>query len=88
MRRPPVYTSVRFCGASESVSVSTARTPAGRVVAEAVPDLTPVPHSRQSAQSVPSVVTPSERKQGGGTPAVNDADNFRKGGTYDGEQVD
>ncbi|MFE9565172.1 hypothetical protein ACFYM0_29125 [Streptomyces sp. NPDC006487] len=41
-----------------------------------------------TAQSVPSVVTPSECKQGGGTPAVNDAGNFCKGGTYDGEQVD
>ncbi|MFE9927819.1 hypothetical protein [Streptomyces sp. NPDC005533] len=41
-----------------------------------------------TAQGAPSVVTPSECKQGGGTPAINDAGNYCKGGTYDGEQVD
>ncbi|MEJ8645743.1 hypothetical protein WKI68_40070 [Streptomyces sp. MS1.HAVA.3] len=41
-----------------------------------------------TAQGAPSVVTPSECKQGGGTPAVNEAGNYCKGGTYDGEQVD
>ncbi|MFI6006383.1 hypothetical protein ACIA98_39475 [Streptomyces sp. NPDC051366] len=41
-----------------------------------------------TAQGAPSVVTPSECKQGGGTPAINEAGNYCKGGTYDGEQVD
>ncbi|MFI8342250.1 hypothetical protein ACIF8W_19600 [Streptomyces sp. NPDC085639] len=41
-----------------------------------------------AAQSAPTVVTPSQCKQGGGTPAINDAGNYCKGGTYDGEQVD
>ncbi|MCX5015073.1 hypothetical protein OG765_29520 [Streptomyces sp. NBC_00555] len=41
-----------------------------------------------TAQGAPSVVTPSECKQGGGTPAVNEAGNYCKGGMYDGEQVD
>ncbi|MFI5761536.1 hypothetical protein ACIA8F_11380 [Streptomyces sp. NPDC051563] len=41
-----------------------------------------------TAQSAPSVVTPSECKQGGGAPAINDAGNYCKGGMYDGEQVD
>ncbi|MCX5193658.1 hypothetical protein OOK31_07090 [Streptomyces sp. NBC_00249] len=41
-----------------------------------------------TAQGAPSVVTPSECKQGGGTPAINDAGNYCKGGTYDGQQVD
>nr|WSX53974.1 hypothetical protein OG409_36695 [Streptomyces sp. NBC_00974] len=41
-----------------------------------------------TAQSAPSVVTPSECKQGGGTPAINDAGNYCKGGMYDGQQVD
>ncbi|WUL04415.1 hypothetical protein OHT74_09120 [Streptomyces sp. NBC_00354] len=41
-----------------------------------------------TAQGAPSVVTPSECKQGGGTPAVNEAGNYCKGGTYDGQQVD
>ncbi|MER6314198.1 hypothetical protein ABT237_10555 [Streptomyces sp. NPDC001581] len=39
-------------------------------------------------QSVPSVVTPSECKQGGGTPAINEDGNYCKGGTRNGEQVD
>ncbi|GAA2643540.1 hypothetical protein [Streptomyces spororaveus] len=39
-------------------------------------------------QGASSYVTPSECKQGGGTPAINDAGNFCKGGTHDGEQVD
>ncbi len=41
-----------------------------------------------TAQSAPSVVTPSECKQGGGTPAINEAGDYCKGGTYDGEKVD
>ncbi|MEU9166086.1 hypothetical protein AB0D29_38150 [Streptomyces sp. NPDC048424] len=41
-----------------------------------------------TAQGAPTVVTPSQCKQGGGTPAINDAGNYCKGGTYDGEQVD
>ncbi|MFA7766679.1 hypothetical protein [Streptomyces sp. NRRL S-448] len=41
-----------------------------------------------TAQGAPSVVTPSECKQGGGTPAINEDGNYCKGGTYDGEQVD
>ncbi|MFD9008160.1 hypothetical protein [Streptomyces sp. NPDC059552] len=41
-----------------------------------------------AAQSGPTVVTPSQCKQGGGTPAINDAGNYCKGGMYDGEQVD
>ncbi|MEU9082034.1 hypothetical protein [Streptomyces sp. NPDC048357] len=41
-----------------------------------------------TAQGVPTVVTPSECKQGGGTPAVNEDGNYCKGGTYNGEQVD
>ncbi|MFF3215694.1 hypothetical protein ACFYYB_34330 [Streptomyces sp. NPDC002886] len=44
--------------------------------------------SATALQSTPSVVTPSECKQGGGTPAINDAGNLCKGGMYDGEQVD
>ncbi|MFK0257515.1 hypothetical protein [Streptomyces sp. NPDC090445] len=39
-----------------------------------------------TAQGAPSVVTPSECKQGGGTPDL--AENLCKGGTYDGQQVD
>ncbi|MET9852289.1 hypothetical protein ABZY57_04965 [Streptomyces sp. NPDC006450] len=41
-----------------------------------------------SAQGVPSVVTPSECREGGGTPAINEDGNYCKGGTKDGEQVD
>ncbi|MFG2229493.1 hypothetical protein ACGFNX_05655 [Streptomyces sp. NPDC048723] len=41
-----------------------------------------------TAQGAPSVVTPSECKQGGGTPAINEDGNYCKGGTYNGEQVD
>ncbi|MET9958817.1 hypothetical protein ABZ128_06940 [Streptomyces sp. NPDC006326] len=41
-----------------------------------------------TAQSAPSYVTPSQCKQGGGTPAINDAGNYCKGGTYDGQQID
>ncbi|MEV7441853.1 hypothetical protein AB0O22_11955 [Streptomyces sp. NPDC091204] len=41
-----------------------------------------------ATQSAPSVVTPSECKQGGGVPAVNEDGNYCKGGTYNGEQVD
>ncbi|MFF3358981.1 hypothetical protein ACFYWN_41810 [Streptomyces sp. NPDC002917] len=39
-----------------------------------------------AAQGAPSVVTPSECRQGGGMPDL--ADNLCKGGTHDGEQVD
>ncbi|MFJ6756155.1 hypothetical protein ACIQNK_14210 [Streptomyces sp. NPDC091273] len=41
-----------------------------------------------TTQVAPSVVTPSECKQGGGTPAINEDGNYCKGGTYNGEQVD
>ncbi|MGW5607069.1 hypothetical protein ACWEWI_13395 [Streptomyces sp. NPDC003753] len=41
-----------------------------------------------TAQGAPSYVTPSECSQGGGTPAINEAGNYCKGGTHDGEQVD
>uniref|UniRef100_A0AAU2JK98 Chaplin domain-containing protein n=1 Tax=Streptomyces sp. NBC_00049 TaxID=2903617 RepID=A0AAU2JK98_9ACTN len=41
-----------------------------------------------TAQGAPSVVTPSECKQGGGTPAINEDGNYCKGGTHNGEQVD
>ncbi|MFF4119562.1 hypothetical protein ACFY0P_39820 [Streptomyces sp. NPDC001714] len=41
-----------------------------------------------TAQGAPSYVTPSQCKQGGGTPAINEAGNYCKGGTYNGEQVD
>ncbi|MFF7472711.1 hypothetical protein [Streptomyces sp. NPDC008092] len=40
------------------------------------------------AQGAPSYVTPSQCKQGGGTPAINEAGNYCKGGTHNGEQVD
>ncbi|MER6084141.1 hypothetical protein [Streptomyces sp. NPDC001833] len=39
-----------------------------------------------TAQGAPSYVTPSQCRQGGGTPDLTD--NLCKGGTYDGEQVD
>ncbi|MFD3491304.1 hypothetical protein ACFWWB_12125 [Streptomyces sp. NPDC058690] len=39
-----------------------------------------------AAQGAPSVVTPSECRQGGGMADL--ADNLCKGGTHDGEQVD
>ncbi|MGW4909971.1 hypothetical protein [Streptomyces sp. NPDC004270] len=41
-----------------------------------------------ATQGAPSYVTPSECKQGGGTPAINEAGNYCKGGTHNGEQVD
>ncbi|MFD9333925.1 hypothetical protein ACFWBF_05840 [Streptomyces sp. NPDC060028] len=41
-----------------------------------------------TAQGAPSTVTPSECKQGGGTPAINEEGNFCKGGTQDGQQID
>ncbi|MGW2965191.1 hypothetical protein ACWDGI_43055 [Streptomyces sp. NPDC001220] len=41
-----------------------------------------------AAQGARSYVTPSQCKQGGGTPAINEAGNYCKGGTHDGEQVD
>jgi hypothetical protein len=39
-----------------------------------------------TAQGAPSYVTPSQCKQGGGTPDL--ADNTCKGGTYNGETID
>ncbi|MET7608269.1 hypothetical protein ABZU45_40470 [Streptomyces avermitilis] len=39
-----------------------------------------------SAQGAPSYVTPSECKQGGGTPDLTD--NLCKGGTHNGEKID
>jgi hypothetical protein len=39
-----------------------------------------------TAQGAPSYVTPSECKQGGGTPDL--ADNLCKGGTHNGEKID
>ncbi|QTE01766.1 hypothetical protein [Streptomyces cyanogenus] len=39
-----------------------------------------------TAQGAPSVVTPSECQQGGGTADLTD--NVCKGGTHDGEKVD
>ncbi|WP_445524645.1 hypothetical protein [Streptomyces cyslabdanicus] len=39
-----------------------------------------------AAQGAPSYVTPSECKQGGGTPDL--ADNLCKGGTHNGEKID
>ncbi|MER5792229.1 hypothetical protein [Streptomyces sp. NPDC001980] len=41
-----------------------------------------------AAQGAPSYVTPSECRQGGGIPAINEPGNLCKGGTHDGEQVD
>ncbi|MFD9358628.1 hypothetical protein [Streptomyces sp. NPDC060031] len=41
-----------------------------------------------TAQGAPSTVTPSECKQGGGTPAINEDGNYCKGGTQDGQQID
>lgn len=41
-----------------------------------------------TAQGAPSSVSPSECRQGGGTPAINEPGNPCKGGMYDGETVD
>ncbi|WP_333761984.1 hypothetical protein [Streptomyces sp. IBSBF 2390] len=41
-----------------------------------------------TAQGAPSYVTPSQCRDGGGTPAINDMGNYCKGGTHNGEQVD
>ncbi|MFI6148625.1 hypothetical protein [Streptomyces sp. NPDC051109] len=41
-----------------------------------------------TAQGATTYVTPSECKQGGGTPAINDQGNYCQGGTHDGEQID
>ncbi|MDF3298039.1 hypothetical protein [Streptomyces tropicalis] len=41
-----------------------------------------------TAQGAPSYVTPSECRQGGGTPAINEAGNYCKGGMHDGQRVD
>ncbi|MFJ1680888.1 hypothetical protein ACIODT_39365 [Streptomyces sp. NPDC088251] len=41
-----------------------------------------------TSQGAPSYVTPSECKQGGGTPTINEPGNPCKGGTHDGEPVD
>ncbi|GLX18266.1 MULTISPECIES: hypothetical protein [Streptomyces] len=42
----------------------------------------------QGAPTTVTVVTPSECRQGGGTPAINDAGDYCNGGMYDGEKVD
>ncbi|MEV6053871.1 hypothetical protein [Streptomyces sp. NPDC052107] len=39
-----------------------------------------------TAQGAPSYVTPSQCKQGGGTPDL--VDNICKGGTHNGEKID
>lgn len=39
-----------------------------------------------TAQGAPTYVTPSECKQGGGTPDLTD--NLCKGGTHNGEKID
>jgi hypothetical protein len=39
-----------------------------------------------TAKGAPTYVTPSECKQGGGTPDL--ASNLCRGGTHDGEQID
>ncbi|SED46630.1 hypothetical protein SAMN05216532_4637 [Streptomyces sp. 2231.1] len=41
-----------------------------------------------TAQGAPSYVTPSQCRDGGGTPAINEMGNYCKGGTHNGEQVD
>ncbi|MCX5109494.1 hypothetical protein OOK13_13300 [Streptomyces sp. NBC_00378] len=41
-----------------------------------------------AAQGAPSSVSPSECRQGGGTPAINEPGNPCKGGMYDGQPVD
>ncbi|UFR03486.1 hypothetical protein KBP30_20975 [Streptomyces sp. Go40/10] len=41
-----------------------------------------------TAQGSHSYVTPSECRQGGGTPAINEEGNYCKGGTHNGEKVD
>ncbi|GGW11411.1 hypothetical protein [Streptomyces capoamus] len=41
-----------------------------------------------TAQGARSYVTPSECRQGGGTPAINEEGNYCKGGSHDGEKVD
>ncbi|MCX4533334.1 hypothetical protein OHA79_27430 [Streptomyces sp. NBC_00841] len=41
-----------------------------------------------TAQGAPSSVSPSECRQGGGMPAINEPGNPCKGGMYDGEPVD
>lgn len=41
-----------------------------------------------TAQGAPSSVTPSECRQGGGMPAINEPGNPCQGGTHDGEPVD
>ncbi|MEV6763895.1 hypothetical protein AB0N16_25320 [Streptomyces sp. NPDC051105] len=41
-----------------------------------------------TAQGAPSYVTPSQCKQGGGTPALNEEGNYCKGGSHNGEQID
>ncbi|MEU6587718.1 hypothetical protein ABZ923_00510 [Streptomyces sp. NPDC046881] len=41
-----------------------------------------------TAQGASSYVTPSQCREGGGTPAINEEGNYCKGGTHDGEKVD
>ncbi|MFF3989259.1 hypothetical protein ACFY0B_32340 [Streptomyces sp. NPDC001797] len=50
--------------------------------------LTGAASASAAPQGARSYVTPSQCKQGGGTPAINEAGNYCKGGTHDGEQVD
>ncbi|MFB8035191.1 hypothetical protein ACFC5Z_20045 [Streptomyces sp. NPDC056004] len=44
--------------------------------------------SAATAQGAPSSVSPSECRQGGGMPAINEPGNPCKGGMYDGQPVD
>ncbi|MFE7213618.1 hypothetical protein ACFY0A_31490 [Streptomyces sp. NPDC001698] len=41
-----------------------------------------------AAQGAPSVVSPSQCEEGGGTPRIDLPGNPCKGGTYDGQSVD
>ncbi|KOU20398.1 hypothetical protein ADK52_26365 [Streptomyces sp. WM6372] len=44
--------------------------------------------SAATTQGAATYVTPSQCRQGGGTPAINDQGNYCQGGTYNGEQID
>ncbi|MEW1773176.1 hypothetical protein [Streptomyces sp. NPDC086777] len=50
--------------------------------------LTGAASATAATQGARSYVTPSPCRQGGGTPAINEAGNYCKGGTHNGEQVD
>ncbi|MFI1294514.1 hypothetical protein ACH4VM_40280 [Streptomyces sp. NPDC020792] len=41
-----------------------------------------------TAKGAPSAVSPSECREGGGTPEINEPGNPCKGGTHNGESVD